>query len=331
MLAESTTFNQYIDGIRQEIIDARSKAFKSVSMLPHAEVFNDIMEYNSKSVGKLLRPCLCAMFCDALGGPHSEGIHLGASMELVHSGSLVHDDIIDNDMFRRGMSTIHEQFSVKSAILFGDMLFVASAASVRTLPDHHMSLSFKELMDTYGRASSGAMRENNRNPFDKDEYLDVIKLKTASLFRASARLGAISADATNDTVSLIGDYGEKIGMAFQIMDDIIDIQKSIDEDVPLGDVKEGKTSYPIIYLYNKYPDLLKECEIYADGVKDTRNVKNLFNKMPEGILESHVFIKQLVEDSNNLLDQIPFKDYYLDLLKQYGHYAINSMRKEMNT
>lgn len=323
-------FEQYIDTIRHEIIDARLKAFKSPSLLPHADVFSEIMEYNSKSVGKLLRPTLCAMFCDALGGPHSEGIHLGASIELVHSGSLVHDDLIDDDLFRRGMKTIHEQFSVKSAILFGDIMFVTSAASVRTLPDHHMKEAFKELMDVYGRASSGAMRESNRNPYDREEYLDVINLKTASLFRASARLGGIASDANFDTMNLIGQYAEKIGMAFQITDDMIDLIRSADEQVAFGDVREGKTSLPLIYLHANYPAFEKEFSLYNDGVKDMKTVSNIFTHLDEGIKYSNVFVTELIEDANSLLDLIPFKDGYDKIIKEYGPYAIKSMRKEAN-
>lgn len=320
--------NKYINNVRQEILDARYKAFKGPSMLPHADIFSEIMEYHEKMIGKLLRPTMCVAVSDSLGGEHSEAVHLGAAIELVQAGSLVHDDIIDDDLFRRGMSTIHEKFHVKSAILFGDILFVASATSVRTLPEHHMSIGFRELMDVYGRASSGAMRENNRNPWDMKEYIDVIKLKTASLFRASARLGCIAADATEDTTTIISGWAEDIGVCFQLEDDIADIRKSIKENKPIGDVAEGKTTLPIILLKEKYPALEKQCEKYADGIKSLDEIPGLVAMMDEGIETTRKHIDTTLTKADFRLNLIPFKNGYDDLLKQYGRYAIESMRKE---
>jgi geranylgeranyl pyrophosphate synthase len=328
MVAQTLNFEQYVNSIRQEIIESRFKAFKAPSMVPHADVFSDIMDYHSQSTGKLLRPTLCVLVSDALGGEHSEAVHIGAAIELVHAGSLVHDDLIDNDLFRRGMKTIHEQFSVKSSVLFGDILFVASASSVRTLPDNHMASAFKELMDAYGRTSSGAMRENNRNPWDRQEYLDVIKLKTASLYRASARLGCIVANATSDTIEIISKWAEQIGIAFQLEDDIADIRKSIERDEPIGDVKEGKATFPIMYLREKYPTLKKFCDNYIDGVEHMDQIVGLVAMMPEGINNTELQINKILQDANTYLDLIPFKHNYDKLLKEYGTYLIDSMKKE---
>jgi len=318
----------YINNVREEILASRYDAFKGPSMVPHSEIFSEITEYHERMVGKLLRPVMCVIISDALGGEHAEAVHLGASIELVHAGSLVHDDMIDDDLFRRGMQTIHEKFSVKSAILFGDILFVASAASVRTLPDHHMSMAFKELMDVYGRASSGAMRENNRNPWDMQEYADVIKLKTASLYRASARLGCVASNATEDTKQIISSWAEDIGMCFQLEDDIADIRQSIKKGEPIGDVKDGKTTLPIILLKQKYPALEKQCQKYIDGVNNLQDIAGLVTMLDEGIEETRKHIEITVTKAEHRLEMIPFKEGYLDLLKQYGRYIVESMRKE---
>lgn len=321
-------FSDYIKNVKQEILDARYKAFKGPSMQSHAEIFSEIMEYHEHMIGKLLRPALCVTISDALGGEHAEAVHLGASIELVHAGSLAHDDLIDDDLFRRGMDTIHEKFSVKSAILFGDILFVASAASVRTLPPEHMALAFCELMDVYGRASSGAMRENNRNPWNMKEYLDVIALKTASLYRAAARLGCIVSDVTADTIEIISKWATQIGTAFQLEDDIADLRQSLKRKEPVGDVKEGKTTLPVILLRNKYPTLSKQCDKYANGVDNLKDVSGLFAMIDEGIDDTHKYIKNIVEDANKTLSLIPFKKGYLDTVRQYGEYVVESMRKE---
>jgi geranylgeranyl pyrophosphate synthase len=329
MLAETTEhFKIYVDKVRQEIIRARHKAFESPAMLPHSSIFKEMMEYNEEATGKLLRPTLCVMMCDALGGQHAWGIHMGAAIELIHSGSLIHDDIIDDDLFRRGMKTAHEAFSVKAAILFGDHLYVTGACSVRTLPPTYMAESFKEVMDAIDRVSSGAMREGHRNPFDKDEYIETIKLKTAALYRACGRLGAITADATTDTMRIVSDYSEKVGIAFQITDDLVDIYKSLNEDVPLGDVKEGKSSLPIILAYQQDPELRKYCDEYVNGVEDMRKIKPLTAALNEYLLQSEVYVRQLIEDANDLIEHIPVMNGYDKILREYGPYIVKSMRAE---
>lgn len=321
-------FSEYIEKIRQEIIQARMNAFKSPSMIPHAEIFAQIMDYNFQNLGKMLRPTLCALTCDALGGIHDEGIHLGSSIELVHAGSLVHDDLIDEDAFRHGQDTVWKKFGVKASVLFGDILFVNAAVSVRTLPEEHMADAFKELMDVFGRASSGAMREINRSPFDVNDYTEVISLKTASLFRASARLGAIASDCSEDTKHLMGEFGEGVGIAFQIADDLVDVKKSVDEEIPIGDVKEGKITLPIILIHKKYPELRRECDLYSKGVKDMRQISGILERMPEAINLTYENIKGMLDDANKKIDMIPFKNGYKNLMSEYGKYAVDSMIKE---
>jgi geranylgeranyl pyrophosphate synthase len=321
--------NTYLDKIRTEIVEARMRAFKSPSMIPHAEIFQEIMDYNFQSLGKMLRPALCVLICDALGGAHDEGIHLGSSIELVHAGSLVHDDFIDEDEFRHGQLTVWKKFGIKASVLFGDILYVNAAVSVRTLPEEHMADAFKELMDVFGLASSGAMRETYRSQFNMNDYIDIIKLKTASLYRGSARLGSIASNATEDTKNLIGQFGEQVGIAFQIADDLVDVQKSYNEQIPIGDMKEGKVTLPIIYIHEKYPELHRECDRYAKGIKDVREIPGIFEKLPEALSYTRDHIGYVLEQANKYSTMIPFNNGYRDLVDEYGLYAIGSMLKEV--
>ncbi|MHB8153779.1 MAG: polyprenyl synthetase family protein, partial [Bacillati bacterium] len=285
---------------------------------------------NFQNLGKMLRPALCVLVCDALGGTHSEGVHLGASIELVHAGSLVHDDFIDEDEYRHGQLTAWKKFGIKASVLFGDILYVTSAVSVRTLPESHMSSAFIELMDVFGMASSGAMRETFRSPFNMDDYLDVIKLKTASLYRASARLGSIASNATEDTKNIIGRFGENVGIAFQIADDLVDVKKSSDEQVAIGDVKEGKITLPIIYLYQKYPELRRECESYSKGVKNISEFSGIFAKLPEAISYTREYLGHVLERANTEANMIPYNNGFGELILEFGSYAVQSMLKEAN-
>jgi octaprenyl-diphosphate synthase len=321
-------FENYLNSVRDEIIAARKNAFKGPSLVPHADVFSEIIEYDGKSIGKLIRPFLCVLVNDALGGEHAEAVHIGAAIELVHGGSLVHDDIIDEDEERRGNLTVWKQFGTKPAVLFGDILFVASATATRTLPDNHMSKSFREVMEIYGRASSGAMMEAHRNPFDFQEYLNIIKLKTAAMFRGAARLGCITSNAGEDVTFIMSSWAEDIGVAFQIEDDIADIRKTLNDKLPVGDVKEGKSTLPLILLKQKYPVLEKQCEVFINGVEDLEQIAGITAMIPEGITLAEKYIEDIIRIANYRLDMIPFKDSFKDILKEYGHYIIDSMRKE---
>jgi octaprenyl-diphosphate synthase len=323
-------FEEYIDKVRGEIIESRIRSFKSPSLMPHANIFSEIMDYNFGKSGKLLRPLLAVLVSDSLGGNHEEAVHIASAIELVHAGSLTHDDLIDEDVFRHDQEAIWKKFGVKASVLFGDILFVTAATSARTLPTSHMAQGFVELMDVFGRASSGAMLETSRNPFDLDEYINVIKLKTASLYRASARLGCMTADATEETRHVMSEYAELVGTAFQIMDDLVDIERSVKENTPIGDVKEGKVTLPIILLRQKYPPLEKQCDIYSKGVEDMNSIAGLVTMLPEGIKRTENYIATVLNDAVSHLDLVPFKNGYKNLLKSYGRYTVDSMRKEVS-
>jgi octaprenyl-diphosphate synthase len=318
----------YVEKVKNEIVQARYKAFATPSLLPLSHAFAEIITYDFKSTGKLLRPLLTVLTTDALGGQHEEGIHLGTAVELTHAGALVADDIIDDDELRHNQATVWKRFGIKAAVLYSIMLDVAAASSVRTLSDHKMSKAFKELLDAFARTSYGAMREAHRNPWDAMEYSEVINGKTATLFRMAARLGCISTQASDDTTDLLGFYGEQSGIAFQLMDDIVDIKKSINEWIPLGDVKEGKVTLPIILLKNKYPEFEKEYQIYSKGVKDLNEIPNIMDNIKEGIKLTEEYINSIIEVALKRISIVPMVNGYKSLFIEYPQYIVESMRKE---
>ncbi|MCY0881037.1 MAG: polyprenyl synthetase family protein, partial [Firmicutes bacterium] len=174
-----------------------------------------------------------------------------------------------------------------------------------------------------------AMRENYRNPWNEQEYLDVIRLKTAALFRASARIGAIAANASLDTKEIIGDFGELIGTAYQIADDITDITKSISEEVLLGDLKDGKATLPFIHLRERHPELAALLNSYNNGLDDYSQLKPVIAHMDDGIGYSMNKIDSLLNTANALLDHIPLVDGGRNILSSYGKYAVTSILKEV--
>jgi len=322
-------FKQYIEEVKKEIIEARYKAFSTPSLLPMAQSFSHIINYDFQSTGKFLRPLLTVLSTDALDGEHEEGIHLGTAVELTHAGALVIDDIIDEDTTRHNQLSIWKKFGNKAAVLYSVLLDVAAASTVRTLSDHKMARAFKEIMDAFARTSYGAMREAHRNPWDLVEYSEIINGKTATLFRMAARLGCISSNASTDTTDIMGYYGEQVGIAFQLMDDIVDIQKSINEWVPLGDVKEGKVTLPVIYLKTKYPEFEKEYNIYSKGVKDLDDVSNIMDNIKEGIKYTEDSIRNTLALAIEKIKIVPMVNGYKTMFGEYASYIIDSMKKEI--
>ena len=324
-------FEEYINQVRNEIIAARYKAFSTPSLLPFAKPFENIINYDFNSVGKLLRPALTVLVTDALGGQHEEGIHLGTSVELTHAGALVIDDIIDEDQLRRGKDTVWKRFGNKAAVLYSVLLDVAAASTVRTLNDSKMSLAFREIMEAFARTSYGAMRESNRNPWDWMEYSEVVNGKTATLFRLAARLGCISSQASNDTIEIFGYYGEQVGIAFQLMDDIVDIYLSVKHGEPIGDVKDGKVTLPIMYLKTKYPQYEEEFNKYSKGVKYMDDIQHIIDNIGEGITYTESTIRDTIGYGLNKVSNIPMANGYKNMFTEYASYIIESMKKELES
>ncbi|MFB6162749.1 MAG: polyprenyl synthetase family protein [Halococcoides sp.] len=167
--------------------------------------------------GKRVRPTLALLVCESLGGGVEEAVDYAAGVELVHNASLVVDDIIDESRLRRGSpsawaATGHGPAIVTSDGLLGEALalFADSARAMETITEAVVDLGegeATELMDT---------------PTNVEEYLELARRKTGALFRASAELGAIAVDADPETTDAVGTYAERVGIAFQIRDDVLD-------------------------------------------------------------------------------------------------------------
>ncbi len=201
--------------------------------------------------GKMLRSKLILQIA-----PTKEAIFLAAVIEMIHAASLLHDDVIDEATLRRGVDSINAIFGNKSAIMLGDILYAKAFFELTKLPapipqivsNAVMLLSIGELLDVELAKSFNA---------DEEKYFDMIYKKTASLIEASAKSAALLAGKDSE---LYGLYGKNLGLAFQIVDDILDVTQSQQQlgKPSMHDFKEGKTTLPYIYLYQKLDESEKE-------------------------------------------------------------------------
>ncbi len=212
-----------------------------------------------KAGGKRLRPIIVLVTARMLGGQDAESkaLPLAAAVEVFHNFTLVHDDIMDQDEFRRGVPTVHKVWGEATAILAGDLLFslsfkAISKSSERGLSQEGLVKAFKVLTEASIRVSRGQgydMMFEKLEEVDYHDYLQMIYLKTGALIEASAKLGAIAAGVEESIVEKLGDYGAFVGVAFQIRDDILGVFGDPEKTgKPIyNDLRRGKKTLLVLY------------------------------------------------------------------------------------
>ncbi|OKS88356.1 polyprenyl synthetase family protein [Mucilaginibacter polytrichastri] len=230
-------------------IDVFEEKFRS-SMHSSVPLLDRITHYIVKRKGKQIRPMFVFFSASTCGGIN-EATHRGASLvELLHTASLVHDDVVDNSYQRRGFFSINALWKNKIAVLVGDYLL--SKGLLLSLENDDF-LILKIVSEAVRQMSEGEllqMEKVRRMDISEDIYYEVIRNKTASLIAACCAAGAASANADAETVEKMRLFGEKTGIAFQIKDDMFDFGTD-DVGKPLGiDIKEKKMTLPLIYALN---------------------------------------------------------------------------------
>jgi octaprenyl-diphosphate synthase len=247
-----------------------------------------VKEHILRSNGKKLRPMLVLLSALFSGKVTDISIESAVLIELLHTASLLHDDVVDETAMRRGNPSVNAVFDNKTAILSGDYLLSISLQKAIVIGN----LKILSVIGRLGMYLSHGELNQLTNVCDLDisevSYLKVIREKTAMLFAACTEIGALSADASTDNVSALRAYGEHIGMAFQIKDDIFDYFDDTTIGKPVGnDIREGKVTLPLIYAIEHANDTEKAYFIELLRQKDfsDENVQKLifFAKRNRGV------------------------------------------------
>jgi octaprenyl-diphosphate synthase len=217
--------------------------------------------------GKRLRPLLTLLTGWSLGVRHPDLHILGTAVEMLHAASLLHDDILDNALLRRGRPAAHTLFGVPSVILAGDAMLGKALLLVSSLRDPRLTACVAEaVMHT----AEGEIDEyaNLRNPdLSQDEYLRIITGKTAWVLRSSCELGALRAGGSDEAVAAAADFGLHLGIAFQIVDDALDFSPTSRTGKPCGgDLREGKITPPLLLYLDSLPE--EERSAFKAGFRD---------------------------------------------------------------
>ena len=247
--------------VRQEEVDRALDRFLPKASAKPATI-HQAMRYSLFAGGKRLRPILCLAAAEACGGLTKSALPLACAMECIHTYSLIHDDLpsMDNDDFRRGRATCHKVFGEGIAVLAGDALLTIAfeiAAQAETWPRYDLREIIREISLAAGSrkliAGQVADLEGEGEPTTRAQLRYIHENKTAALLTTSVRLGAMSANATPTQLSAISDFGRALGLAFQVIDDILDVTQTSEK---LGksagkDAAAQKATYPAVIGLDK--------------------------------------------------------------------------------
>lgn len=231
----------------KEEIDYISKAIESLTLDEIHEILKVPTRYMLFLGGKRLRPLLCVLSAEVVGGDYRKTEKAFLALELIHNGTLIHDDVIDEDLFRRGNSSVHVKFGGKRAILTGDIfLNLGLRYAVETGELEVMRI----LSETASKMIQGVALQTffRRKLISENSYLRIAYLKSGAMFEASAILGGLMASDQRDYIVSLGELGKNFGIAYQIRDDIAGIFSEKDLGKPPGsDILNGDPNLPLIY------------------------------------------------------------------------------------
>lgn len=227
-----------------------------------AELYNPI-RYTLENGGKRMRPQLVLMAADLISGDFQSSIQPALGIETFHNFTLLHDDIMDNAPLRRGQDTVHVKWNSNIAILSGDVMFVEACRLMSAAPVHALKKVLQVFYKVAIEVCEGQQYDMNfelRANVRIEEYIDMIRLKTAVLLGASMQIGALCANSSDEDAALLYDFGCHLGIAFQLMDDILDVYgdpAKFGKQVG-GDILANKKTYLSIQAFEKADGNLKE-------------------------------------------------------------------------
>ena len=220
-------------------------------------LLQSVITHLRQKSGKMMRPMLVMLVARQYGLVTDKALHAAVSLELLHTASLVHDDVVDESGERRGQLSVNAVFNNKVAVLAGDYLLATSLVQVELTRDHRIVEVVARLGQDLAEGELLQLSNVDNLDFSESIYFDVIRKKTAALFAACTKAGALSVGAADELVERARLLGEYIGICFQIKDDIFDYYDNPAIGKPTGnDMHEGKLTLPALYALNAAADPL---------------------------------------------------------------------------
>ena len=285
----------------------------ATSLSTKSQELTEMCCYVVGSGGKRLRPSLCLLSYYICGGVSSEEpLKIGSALEIVHSATLIHDDINDQGELRRGRKVLHKEYTVNKAIIAGDFMlstgFQLLAMSAPKIVGHLADVP------AYMGAGEFIQKDFEHSPdVSEDDYMDIILGKTAKLFEASAKCGAEVAGASAEMIDALGTYAVNLGIAFQITDDTLDVRKDLhNTGKSVGtDWLEGKPTLPVIYAMEdpthgpRIKELFMKTEVIDEDVAEALSLILETDSVPRCLAKA----TEYAEEAKKAIASLPESEY----------------------
>ena len=298
-------------------IEADMERYKQffASRLQHSNpILSIILPMIGNRQGKMMRPILALLVAKLVGSEVNDNtIYSAATIEFLHTASLVHDDIVDESDQRRGQQSVNSAFGNKAAVLVGDYLLASSLFCSAMTNNPRVVAVMSEAAESLADGELLQLDTVQNESISEDTYYNIIKGKTASLFASCAQVAVLSVSSDEIVINRMREFGELIGICFQIRDDIFDYNNDVSIGKPTGnDMKEGKLTLPVIYavLSSKREDMLELAKKVKRGDVTQEQIDELvrFTKEQGGIEYAQKAMCQFADKARSLLNCYPDSD-----------------------
>ena len=289
-------------------------------------MLEQVLSHIRQRGGKRMRPMLILLTAKNYGNVSDVTQNAALGLELLHTASLVHDDVVDESDQRRGQPSVNASYNNKVAVLVGDYILSTALLRVAMSDNHQIVQELAELGRTLAAGEILQLSNISNQEISEDVYYQVIDKKTAVLFEACCKLGAISVGAPRDVIEKAAKFGHNIGMIFQIRDDIFDYYDSTEIGKPTGnDMLEGKLTLPVIYSLTHYenPAVLNLAKKVKAGTINQDEIAVLieFAKQYGGIKYAEKKMEEFAQECLGFIDEC-VKPELKDSFRAYLEYVI---------
>jgi octaprenyl-diphosphate synthase len=286
-------------------------------------LIGQISRYIVAAGGKRLRPALLLLMCGALGYKDEQRLNLAAVVEFIHTATLLHDDVVDESTLRRGRETANEAFGNPASVLVGDFLYSRAFQMMVDAGDMRIMRTLAEATNVIAEGEVQQLMNMHDASLSEDDYVRVIRSKTAKLFEASARLAALLSQSPPEVEAACAEYGQALGTAFQVIDDVLDYDGDVAEmGKNLGDdLREGKVTLPLIIAMQRGTEQERQTlqqAIETGGTEKMAEIVAIVQRT--GALDatraSAAVQAQRAVDALNVLPDTPYREALLKLASQ---------------
>jgi octaprenyl-diphosphate synthase len=298
--------------IRSAIETEMSDFIQTWNQCMHSDnaLLQEVLTHVSSRSGKMMRPMLTLLSAKLCGDVCQDTLYSAVALELMHTATLIHDDVVDESEERRGLTSVNKTYDNKIAVLVGDFILALSIENVSKVTNNRFSSIVAATTQELASGELLQLKSVHNQEISEEVYFRIIHQKTASLFAACAQAGAVSATNDENLIQRLSKFGETLGLCFQIRDDIFDYSQSAEIGKPTGnDMKEGKLTLPAIFVLKSYNNA--EMLRIAKAVKNLSATESEINQLIDytlqngGIEYAEKRMFQLADEAKDLLSVFP--------------------------